>query len=280
MPSRMPGGRDELTRSLRELRQAAGLTGKQAAAAAGIQASKLSRIEKGRTVPSESDAQLLTRIYRATPDQYERVLEMARDVKAENRRVVFNRDPGGFQDRIGRIEEASTVARSFSPNVIPGLLQSAAYARALLRWAGWSPEITEQALAGRLNRQRRLDDEQSSRRFVIITTEGGLGWAAGPPSMMIEQLERIAAATYRPNVQVGIVPFGRPAEVFPLHSWDLFDQRAVIVGTTTATAILTEPRDVAAYVELTDALQQLAVYGADAREILNRVTDRYRNLDN
>lgn len=279
MPGRMPGGRDELTRSLRELRQAAGLSGKEAAAAAGIQASKLSRIERGRTVPSESDVQLLTRIYRATRDQHQRVLEMARDVKAENRRVVFNRDPGGFQDRIGRIEEASTLARSFSPNVIPGLLQSAAYARALMRWAGWSPDLTEQALAGRLNRQRRLDDEQSPRRFVIITTEGGLGWAAGPPSMMIEQLERIAATTYRPNVRVGIIPFGRPAEVFPLHSWDVFDQRAVIVGTTTATAILTEPRDVAAYVQLTDTLQQLAVYGAEAREILNGVADRYRKLD-
>ncbi|MGH3787957.1 MAG: helix-turn-helix domain-containing protein [Pseudonocardiaceae bacterium] len=279
MPGRTSGGRDELTRSLRELRQAAGLSGKQTSAAAGIQASKLSRIERGRTVPSESDVQLLARIYRVTPDQHQRLLEMVRDVRAENRRVVFNRDPGGFQDRIGRIEEASTLARSFSPNIIPGLLQSAAYARALMRWAGWSPDITEQAVASRLNRQRRLDDEQSPRRFVIITTEGGLGWAAGPPGMMIEQLERIAAATYRPNARVGIVPFGRPAEVFPLHSWDLFDQRAAIVGTTTATAILTEPRDVAAYVELTDALQRLAVYGAEAREILNRVVDRYQKLD-
>lgn len=97
--------------------------------------------------------------------------------------------------------------------------------------------------------------------------------------MMIEQLERIAARTYRLNVRVGIVPFGRPIEVFPLHSWDLFDQRAVIVGTTTATAVLTEPRDVAVYVELTDALERLAVYGAEAREILTRVADRYRSLD-
>lgn len=78
---------------------------------------------------------------------------------------------------------------------------------------------------------------------------------------------------------MGIVPFGRPARVFPLHSWDLFDQRAVIVGTTTATAILTEPQDVAAYVELTDALERLAVYGQEAREILARVVGRYRSLD-
>ncbi|MGH3607544.1 MAG: helix-turn-helix domain-containing protein, partial [Pseudonocardiaceae bacterium] len=90
---------------------AAGLSGREAAAAAGIQASKLSRLEKGRTVPSENDVQLLTSVYRATPEQHRRLLEMAQDVKAENRRVVFNRDPGGFQDRIGRIEEASTSAR-------------------------------------------------------------------------------------------------------------------------------------------------------------------------
>lgn len=280
MPNRAPGGRDELTRSLRELRQATGLSGKEAAAAAGIHASKLSRIERGRTVPSETDVLLLARVYQATSEQRYRLLEMARDVKAENRRVVFNRDPGGFQDRIGRIEEASTLARSFSPNVIPGLLQSPAYARALMWSAGWTPEITDQAVIGRMNRQRRLGDEDSSRRFVILTTEGGLGWAAGPPDMMIEQLERIAGTTYRPNVRVGIVPFGRPAKVFPLHSWDLFDQRAVIVGTTTATAILTETRDVAAYVGLTDALERLAVYGEDAREILARVADRYRSLDN
>lgn len=181
--------------------------------------------------------------------------------------------------RLVLIEEASTLAHSFSPNVIPGLLQSPAYARALMSWAGWSPEVTEQAVTGRMNRQSRLGHENSPRRFVILTTEGGLGWAAGPPSMMIEQLERITALTYRPNVRVGIVPFGRQAEVFPLHSWDLFDQRAVIVGTTTATAILTEPQDVAAYVELTDALQQLAAYGEEARQILTRVADRYRSLD-
>lgn len=47
----------------------------------------------------------------------------------------------------------------------------------------------------------------------------------------------------------------------------------------TATAILTEPRDVAMCVELTDGLVQLAVYGEGAREVLTRVADRYRELD-
>jgi len=272
------GGRDELSRTLRGLRLAAGLTGKDAAEVSGLYPSKISRIERGRTVPSEDDVTLLARVYRASPADRRRLLEMARDVKAENRRVVFNRDLGGVQERFGRIEEQSALVRTFSPNVLPGLLQSPDYVRALFGPGQDSEDTVEQGIAARLARQRILDDELNPRRFVILTTEGALGWAAGPPELMIDQVERILAATYRRNARVGIVPFGRPARVFPLHSWDLYDQRAVIVGTTTATAMLTEPRDVATYVELTDELERLAVYGDEARDILNRVAERYRRL--
>ena len=64
----------------------------------------------------------------------------------------------------------------------------------------------------------------------------------------------IAAAARLPNVRIGIVPWGTRAQVFPLHGWDLHDRRAVIYGTADATAVLTEPRDVARYVMLTEAV--------------------------
>lgn len=56
--------------------------------------------------------------------------------------------------------------------------------------------------------------------------------------------------------------------VFPLHGWDLYDQRAVIYGTADATAVLTEPRDVARYVTLTAAVEEIAVWGDAARGAL------------
>lgn len=278
MPDPTTGGRDALSRALRDVRVATGLSGKDAADAAGLSQSKVSRIERGRTVPSEEDVRLLASVYRLAPDERDRLVEMARDVKAENRRVVFNRDLGGYQERIGRIEQQSALIRSFSPGVVPGPLQSPGYVRALFDSGHDSPQANDAGVAARLARQRILDDELNPRRFVFLTTEGALGWSAGSPELMIEQVERIIAATYRRNVRIGIVPFGRPARIFPMHGWAVFDQRAVIVGTETATAILNEPADVATYVELTDEIEKLAVYDDEARAVLNRVVARYREL--
>jgi len=95
---------------------------------------------------------------------------------------------------------------------------------------------------------------------------------------MLEQIERISTATYRTNARVGIIPFGRPAQVAPLHSWDLYDQRFVVVGTLTNTAFLDQPLDVAQYVALTDAVEKLAIYDEPAREILRAVAERYRAM--
>jgi transcriptional regulator with XRE-family HTH domain len=279
MPDRTNGGRDELSRALRELRQAAGLSGKEAAEAAGIYPSKISRIELGRSVPSEEDVGLLARIYRAPPEQRARLREMASDLKEENRRVVFNRDAGVIQERFERIEQRSALVRTFAPNLVPALLRSPDYVRALLRSRDGSARSVEAGVAAELERQRILDDRLSARRFILLTTEGALGWAPGPPELMIEQVERIIAATHRRNSRVGVVPFGRPSAVFPPHGWDLYDHRAVIVSTETATALLTEPRDVDAYVALTDQVERLAAYDEEARAVLTGVIKRYRALD-
>jgi hypothetical protein len=64
--------------------------------------------------------------------------------------------------------------------------------------------------------------------------------------------------------------------VFPLHGWDLHDQRAVIYGTADATAILTEPGDVARYVMLTAAVERIAVWDDAARAVLAHTSDQYR----
>lgn len=271
------GGSDELSRALRELRQAAHLSTRNAAQRTGFSAAKISRVERGINVPTETDVAALVDAYQALPEIRTRLTDIARDIRAEHRPVVMARGkghPSAFQERLTRIEATTEHLTTFTPTVVPGLLQTEAYMRALVAYRELPPAEVDKFVAARLARQERLEDP--AHRFTQITTEGALGWRAGSPADMAEQVDRIVAASRLPTVRVGIVVWGTRAPVFPLHGWDLHDQRAVIYGTADATAILTEPRDVARYIKLTTDVERIAVWDDAARAVLARISDRYR----
>lgn len=278
-----PGGLDELSRTLRQLRRATGdphMTLVEAAErlGKGYSYAKLSRIERGLNVPTAAAVDAIARVYGASNATREHLVQLAEDVKASRRRIVLSRNPrrGEFQARIGRIEASSEQIRTFSPIVIPGLLQTAEYIRAVFNTTGESPEAISAAVSSRLGRQAILDEP--GHRITILTTEGALGWAAGPPDLMTRQAEHIARTIReKPAVRIGIIPFGETAEVFPVSSWDLFDERAVVPGILRNQVILRDA-DVAPYVEQFEALAPLAAYDDEARAILARVAERYRRL--
>jgi transcriptional regulator with XRE-family HTH domain len=273
--SQPAGGLDELSRTLRELRNAAGLSGRKAAEQTGFSQAKISRIEGGVNVPTPEDVATLADAYKVPPPTRKRLIELAEDVRADNRRVVFIK-PAKFQQRIERIEQASAKIRSFAPTVVPGLLQTETYARALATAGGLSRAELDLWAAARMARQKLL--YSSVHKLTVLTTAGALAWRAGTPQDMADQIERIYEATRLPNVTVGVIPWGTEARAFPLHGWDLYDQRAVIVGTMNATAVLTEPRDVQIYADLSDELEAMAVYDQEARNVLHRIELDYRKL--
>lgn len=271
------GGRDELSRALRELRAAAHLSTRRVAERTGFSAAKISRVERGINVPTETDVAALVHAYQAPPEVRTHLTGIARDIRAEHRPVVMARGkgrPSAFQERLARIESTTEHLTTFTPTVVPGLLQTEAYIRALVAYRELPQAEVDKFVAARLARQERLRDP--AHRFTLITTEGALGWRAGSPADMAEQVDRIAAATRLPTVRVGIIAWGTRAPVFPLHGWDLHDQRAVIYGTADATAILAEPGDVARYITLTAAVERIAVWDDAARAVLARISDRYR----
>lgn len=276
MTERTAGGRDELSRALRQLRQAAGLSGAKAGRLAGFSQAKVSRIENGVNVPTPDDVATLVKVYSAAAEDRRRLEGIARDVRAEYRRVVLVKTPPGFQERMGRIEEASEHIATFTPTVVPGLLQTEPYARAIFSSADLAPSEIDKAVAARITRQQLLHDP--GHRFTLITTAGALAWRVGTPEQMAAQVEHIAESTRLPNARVGIIPWGTQAKVFPLHGWDLYDRRAAIVGTANATAVLTEPPDVAVYTDLFAQLERMAVFDDEARSVLAHIADEYREL--
>lgn len=268
-------GKDELSRTLFALREAAHLTGEDVAASVGFSQAKVSRIEGGVNVPSPKDVITLARVYGAPEDTRDRLVQLAEDMKAGSRRVVLNRGGTEFQARLARIEEASEHVRSFTATVVPGLLQTEDYARAIYRTGDLSEQEIEAAVRGRMERQALLGTE--GHRFTLLTTAGALSWCAGSPAVMAAQVDRLA--TPQPTgVRLGVIPWGRPVTCFPMHNWDMYDQRGVTIGLVSSTALLTNRLDVEMYDQWFAKLERLAVFGDEARAELRRIADEYRRL--
>lgn len=268
----------ELAGTLRALRTAAGLSGAEAGARAGKSQPWISRFENGRLVPSPDDVRLLCRIYRADKATRDRLVRLSHDIRDEAppARVVMHRAAGRMQERIGRIERQSRRVSTFAPLVVPGLLQNADYARALFATGDeMPPEQQVAALSERLQRQALL--HEGDREFVFVLAEGVLRWQLGSPAVMAAQLDHIVAMSRLPAVRVGVVPWKVAADAAPMSGFDLHDHTVAIVGTETATAFITEPADVEAYVLLLRALEKVAVFGDEARGLLGVAATDYRS---
>ena len=228
-------------------------------------------------MPDDSDIRALASVYHVPAKVRRQLLAQARELR-ESRipaRTVLHRHGGHrMQDRIGRIEQAAARVRSFQPTIVIGLLQTPDYARALLSGA-YAGEDLDDVVAARLRRQRILDTD---REFHLVLTEGALRWHVGSPEIMAEQAEHIARVAQRPNVQLGVISWTRPAVHPVLHGFQVYDETGVMLGTETATAVHTDPPDVADYIKRFLVYADLADYGDQARAVLERIASEYRAL--
>jgi len=266
-----------LAATLRQLRKDAGLSQMEAAAATGLTQVKISRLETGKYTPQPDDVDRVTRAYKA-PAKVRRALERtARDLTEGQvySRIILQRGAWQMQQMTGRIEAESGRVRVFHPTIVPGLLQTPAYARAMFASVGIADGELERTVRARMARQELLG---SNREFVLLMSEGALRWQIGSPQLMLDLIDHIAATIGLPNVRVGIIPYSTRATVFVQEGFDLYDTRAVIIGTTTATATITDTRDLAIYDKLFTELEASASIGDAAGTELERIAADYRAL--
>ena len=243
--------------------------------------SKVSKLERAALLPSVKDVNALGRAYgmsRALLDDLISLTAELHDEQAD--RLTMSRRVGEMQHRIGHLKRGATLIRAFQPTTVFGLLQTPAYAACVFGQPD-SKELSSDQAAGavdeRIAQQSILDD--ATKDIRLIMSEGALRWQVGSAAIMAEQLDSVAAATTRwPHVRIGVIPWTRPVKVFAQHGFHIYDERAVVFGTETATAFLNGRTDVATYAELFAALESAAVYGADARAHLAGLADEYRNL--
>jgi transcriptional regulator with XRE-family HTH domain len=260
---------------LRELRQHARLSGRQLAEALAWPPSKVSKLENGRQTPSDDDIRGWAQ---ATSSGAEEEALLASLHTLEVQHAEWSRIlRGGLrprQNELAELDEKTRVFRAFEATVIPGLLQTAEYARArfaegirVLRL----PNDINEAVQGRIRRQEIL--YRPDKRFHFVLTEAALRMRLCPPAVMLGQLDRLISFSSLPNVRLGIIGFETRYATSPWHGFWMYDSDRVLVETYSAALTLAQPQEIALYGGIFDDLAAVAGYGRAARAIITRVID-------
>lgn len=184
-----------LLRELKRARSGAGLSQEDFGKAINYSASLISAVENGGRPPSR-DYLVAVDTALKTGGLFERLLS---ELVSVDQAPVWLRDWVIF-------EREAMLIRWFQPLLVPGLLQTEAYARAVLEWGGLlTPTEVERGIASRMERQGVLD-RPLPPQFVAIVDEAVLHRLVGGPEVMVEQCERLVKALDRPNVHFHVVP--------------------------------------------------------------------------
>jgi transcriptional regulator with XRE-family HTH domain len=280
-PDRTPA--DELAAALRRLRADAGVSGVDLAARIGASQATISRYESGRLVPTMLAAARIGWVLRAPEQQRRRLVELARDVAEERagfvpKRVLLQQGVAQLQRRIRMQERRARHVRTFHPSIVPGLIQTDGYMRAVVNGPP-ATSLAEDDAWLRERQARQLHMSQPGRSAVQIVAESALHWGVAGAEVMAEQCAHLArVAVKHPVWRVGVVPRvpAGPAPVFVTNGFTIHDASSVHIGTTAGNALVTDPRVVADHVELFARIEAMARFGEDAAAVFRSVGDLYR----
>jgi Domain of unknown function (DUF5753) len=169
------------------------------------------------------------------------------------------------------IFEQTHIFRNYHPSIVVGILQTAEYATEILRRAVefYSiPDDVTEGVAARMERQQFL--YKGDRRFYIVQGEHALHVPVGNAEIMRGQLDRLLAVTSMQRISFGVIPLKADHKPWPLHTFMMFDDRLVQVETISAELTITQPAEVTLYAKAFCRLQESAVYGRSARELILR----------
>lgn len=201
--------RRQLGQELRRLRETAGATIDQVAERLNCSASKISRIETGQSGVSSREVRDILAAYQVEGDQAEALVEMAREAKQRGWWQLYGTV---LTSAYVGLEAAATELRSFEPLVIPGLLQTEEYARAMVLagWPNMSTEEVEQRIRVRMKRQSLLYQDDPLQLSIILD-EAALRRPVGGIDAMRRQLNKLVNASELPHVTLQVLPLSAGA---------------------------------------------------------------------
>jgi transcriptional regulator with XRE-family HTH domain len=196
--------RTQLGVRLRQLRQEQGLKLSQVAERLLVSPSKLSRLEAGTGGVKERDVRDLCEIYGVEDDERDHLMELAQQSREET--WWQHKD---LPERYVGLEAAASLIRDFKSDVVPGILQTDSYARAVLEVTlpeGIAPSMVDDLVTSRRTRRQVLTGERPVQLRVVID-EAAAHRLVGGRVVMREQLNVLVEYSKQPNIELRMLAF-------------------------------------------------------------------------
>jgi transcriptional regulator with XRE-family HTH domain len=278
VPSRQPTlARRQLGAELRRLRVVAGLTIERVAQHLECSDSKISRIERGQVSATPRDVGDMLDLYPVDDWKREELVQLARQAR---RRPWWEVEFHDLPLAYASYEAAARTIGTYQVQLVPGLLQTEDYARAVLRALrpGLEPPDVEGRIEVRIRQQAILTRPEPPGVHAVLD-EAVLRRPVGSAAVMRQQLERLLTWIEHPNVTVQILPFAAGEHAGMDGAFVLFgfggppEMDVVYLENTTNDFLLEEGDAVARYRVLFGHLREQALDPEESRAVISKASN-------
>ncbi|MFF5260295.1 DUF5753 domain-containing protein [Actinomadura viridis] len=286
MARRAPTARQRrLAQELRRLREERGLRQEDVARELDWSLSKQEKIERAAIAVRVADVRAMLHLFGLSTSehkqQYDAMVQLTRDARVKGWWHAFgDAIPSWFESYVGLEADASTL-HTYAVQLIPGLLQTENYARAVAQAV--RPSLTaddvEAAVTARMERQARLAPPDPLDFWAVID-EAALHRQIGGPSVMRAQLEHLAHLASRSNATVQVLPFSTGAHASMGTSFVIlkFSEPTapdiVYLEDLTSSAYLEEDPHISRYNVAFDHLRSAALSDRESSQMIARLARR------
>jgi transcriptional regulator with XRE-family HTH domain len=261
---------------LRRRREGAGITIDIVAEQLECSASKISRIETGHTTATPRDVRDMLGVYGVVGAEQEELIQISREARQKGWWHPYTAVLTGAY--VG-LEQAARSIRAYEQQVVPGLLQTEEYAKAMIRAA--RPDITmeevDRRVRVRLNRQSLLSQDDAIDLWVVLD-EAVLSRPIGGDEVMRAQLERLVEAAGLPNVTLQLLPFETGAHAGMDGTFAILDfpepgdPDVVYAENATGGLFLEKSEELRKYIFIFDHIRAAALRPEESVNMIRRLT--------
>jgi transcriptional regulator with XRE-family HTH domain len=268
---------------LRQLRVACGETLEQAAVVIRGSAAKVSRLERGITPAKARDVRDLAIHYGASPEDTAEIEYLLSQAHNHAWYKQYSDVTPGFLRRLISLEQGAERIITYEAFVVPGLLQTHDYARAVVEAALPQDNANERRVALRMERKRILKQPDQPHMTALLD-QGVLMRPRGGPEVMCRQLEYLLEMGHIPGINIRVIEFEHSGDVSPpypithLRIRDGGPPEVVYVESIDSAHYLTRPAETETYRFVLDRLMDAAADRLRSEQLLKKAATRYRAM--